>query len=375
MMFRFSVLTCLVILCSSIVAADSLTAEFQTRLKLADENPGPIDGAFGNKTNSAANRYFSTDNVNYKSRMREANEKLKQTYLRNIKQNKDLIFTTTSDYLESTNTTVFLKDDDKIWNTVRQNFDERSGGAFSKWYQADITGDGTPDLVIFGMGPDFQAECEIKNCGDEWLKKPVAFELKDNPSDKSYDVQLLDNNKIFPGDIFSRGTGGKTIFADFNNDGFDDFYIPSEGPVKGPKIHLGGRDVLLMSNGDGTYRDDANRYDLLKKRSFQHWTAAGDIDNDGDIDFIFHNLIARTSMGDKISCFINDGKGNFTVKNCVDAPKAKVSNRYNSWGGTLFDLNGDNILDLWLSRNHHNKPVIILGDGTGEFPAYNSIEV
>jgi len=46
-------------------SADSLTAEFQTRLKLLGENPGKVDGAFGGKTNTAANNYFKTGNQNY----------------------------------------------------------------------------------------------------------------------------------------------------------------------------------------------------------------------------------------------------------------------------------------------------------------------
>lgn len=355
--------------------SDSLTAEFQTRLKLAGENPGPIDGSFGNKTNVAANNFFDTNRISYSSKINEANNAIKTTFLNNAKQHQDQIFKTTSDYLESHNTTVFLESNNKIWDVVRDKFDQNSGGGVSKWYQPDITGDGTPDLVFFGMGPGYQSECDIEKCGDNWLKKPVIFELKNNSDSNSTDIKLLDQNEIFGGDIYNRGTGGKSIFTDFNNDGFDDFYLPSEGPVKGSKIHKGGRDVLLISNGDGTYRDDAPKYKLLNVGSFQHWTASGDIDNDGDVDFIFHNLKAKTGLSDRITCFINDGHANFSVKDCVDAPSARVRNRYNSWGGALFDLNGDNILDLWLSRNQYNSPVVILGDGSGQFKKENTVEV
>ena len=70
---------------------------------------------------------------------------------------------------------------------------------------------------------------------------------------------------VLPGDIFNKGTGGKSIFADFNNDGYDDFYLPSEGPVAGPIIHVGGSDVLLISKGDGTYRDEATKVRFVEE--------------------------------------------------------------------------------------------------------------
>ena len=65
-------------------SADSLTAEFQTRLKLLGENPGKVDGAFGGKTNTAANNYFKTGNQNYRDIMFDAN----QTLINQLKQNQ-----------------------------------------------------------------------------------------------------------------------------------------------------------------------------------------------------------------------------------------------------------------------------------------------
>lgn len=359
-------------------SADSLTAEFQTRLKLLGENPGKVDGAFGGKTNTAANNYFKTGNQNYRDIMFDAN----QTLINQLKQNqnnaKQPIFETTADFIESRNTTIVLRNYDPIWLHAMENF-QASGpaptGGVSKWYQPDITGDGVPDFVLFGMGPGHQSECKIEKCGDAWLKKPILAQLTDANSNSAYSIEVLDQDKILPGKIFNKGTGGKSIFADFNNDGYDDFYLPSEGPVAGPIIHVGGSDVLLISQGDGTYKDEAPKYDLLKNRTFQHWTAAGDIDNDGDVDFIFHNIQAKTKMNNKIACFINDGKANFTVSNCVSPPSATGTSKFYNWGGTLFDLNGDNNLDLWLSRNSRNVPIVLLGDGTGKFSSENYVEI
>lgn len=371
------ILPFVIVLLSSPVSADSLTAEVQTRLKLLGENPGRVDGVFGGKTNAALNRFLGTDGKKYKANLDEANEDL-MAILNNFKVSfSSPIFTTTSDYLESKNADTYLLMDSDILRYASEHY---VGGTYSKYYQPDINGDGLSDLIVFGMGEDFQSECMIEKCGNSWLRKPLIFQrLKD--ADKRLDrkealFELVENKNIMDKNVFNRGTGGKSIFADFNGDGIDDFYLPSEGPVSGPKIHKGGRDVLLISGKDGKYIDEAGRYDLLSQGSFQHWTAAGDIDNDGDIDFIFHNLKAKTALGNQIACFINDGKANFSIeKKCVSPPLAKRGSKYHSWGGTLFDLNGDNHLDLWLSRNAENTPIVLLGDGSGKFSEENVVEV
>ena len=359
-------------------SADSLTAEFQTRLKLLGENPGKIDGAFGGKTNAAANSYFKTGNQNYRDIMFDANQTLSNQLKQNQNNAQRPVFETTADFIESRNTTVVFRNNGPMWNLALENFDAgrpSPAGGVSKWYQPDITGDGVPDFVLFGMGPGLQSECKIEKCGNAWLRKPILAKLRGAHGNSPHSIEVLDQDTVLPGEVFNRGTGGKSIYADFNNDGYDDFYLPSEGPVAGPIIHVGGSDVLLISQGDGTYKDEAAKYDLLRSKTFQHWTAAGDIDNDGDIDFIFHNIKAKTKMDNKIACFLNDGNANFTVSNCVSPPSAKGVSRFYNWGGTLFDLNGDNHLDLWLSRDSRNVPIVLLGDGTGEFSSDNYVEV
>ena len=359
-------------------SADSLTAEFQTRLKILGEQPGVIDGAFGSKTNVAANEYFKTSNKNYRKIMSDANQALIKDLKKQYIDTDEPIFETTADFIEARNTTVVFRNNGPLWDLALENFDAgrpAPAGGVSKWYQPDITGDGVPDFVLFGMGPGYQSECEIEKCGDAWLRKPILAKLSDADGNTLHSIEVLDHYTVLPGKVFNKGTGGKSIFADFNNDGYDDFYLPSEGPVAGPTIHLGGSGVLLISQGDGTYKDEASEYDLLKKKSFQHWTAAGDIDNDGDIDFIFHNIKAKTKMNNKIACFLNDGDANFTISNCVSPPNAKGISRFYNWGGTLFDLNGDNNLDLWLSRDSRNVPIVLLGDGTGKFSSDNFVEV
>ena len=374
-----TLLITLLTLTASMLHADNLTAEVQTRLKILGEAPGVIDGAFGKKTNSAINKILGTEGIEYKGQLEAVNERLVQEITAAKSDEKAKIFETTSDFLESRNTDLQFFRDHQIFNYAEIHFNRGKGGAASKWYQPDLNGDGKSDLVIFGLGQDYVSECAIDKCGDEWMREPIFLIRTDekrgsgNSQEATFKLQPAIEFSNPP--ILNRGTGGKTIFADFNGDGRDDFYLPSEGPVAGRNIHRGGKDVLLLSTPDGGYEDIASNYELLNAKTFQHWTAAGDIDNDGDVDFIFHNIQAKTEMPDKIACFLNDGKGNFSVKNCVSPPTSKKFNKYNSWGGTLFDVNGDNYLDLWLSRNTHNSPVVFLGNGTGQFDSERSFEV
>ena len=49
-------LTAILIANATMLQANDLTAEVQTRLRILGETPGIIDGAFGKKTNAAINR-------------------------------------------------------------------------------------------------------------------------------------------------------------------------------------------------------------------------------------------------------------------------------------------------------------------------------
>ena len=46
--------------------------------------------------------------------------------------------------------------------------------------------------------------------------------------------------------------------------------------------------------------------------------------------------------------------------------KGFTKNKYHSWGGTLFDIDADGDLDLWVSRTG-KQPTIYLGNNTGKF--------
>ena len=57
------------------------------------------------------------------------------------------ILKTTSDYLESQSTTIFLETGSPLFQAAQSYY----GAWPSKWYQPDLNGDGLRDIVLFGV--------------------------------------------------------------------------------------------------------------------------------------------------------------------------------------------------------------------------------
>ena len=102
---------------------------------------------------------------------------------------------------------------------------------------------------------------------------------------------------------------------------------------------------------------------------------AGDIDNDGDIDVISSEFAGAV-------CHFNDGKGNFTSKQC---------SKHGGHAVTVGDFNNDGNLDMVMSHNHYNpkykkhspqkwssrskeKTALFYGDGKGKFKYVQRLE-
>lgn len=157
--------------------------------------------------------------------------------------------------------------------------------------------------------------------------------------------------------------GGFT-WADFNNDGNKDLLINTNNGT--------AKSRLLYSNGapNFTFTDvTASKAPALLSNLTERSAIAGDIDNDGDIDFVrnTHSLI---------EVYKNSGAPNytFTKSQYFDAAYfigTGTQTGLNSEGMGFMDFDGDGDLDLFI-EDHEYGVEIMINDGTGFYTHYTT---
>ena len=189
------------------------------------------------------------------------------------------------------------------------------------------------------------------NSGDKYRREPINFYMCQ--PDGSF---LLDekNSGKFDGLTGMR----KSLYGDFNGDNLPDIcfvghgYDPDPGPGEYP--------VLLLSGDDGQYHESR----LTDVVGYYHGSAAGDFDNDGDLDIFL--LDGASISNSKI--LENDGSGKMAIRGDLIN-----HDLINSMGTCeFFDLNHDGFLDILIGGAEHegkewhqytNAMCIIWGNG------------
>jgi len=126
--------------------------------------------------------------------------------------------------------------------------------------------------------------------------------------------------------------------ADFDGDGWPDFYIVNGGDLGVRGSH--DRNALYHNNGDGTFTDVTTKAGVPGK-SYGLGCVWGDYDNDG------HPDLYVSQYGEDI-LYHNNGDGTFsdvTVKAGVGA--TELGTLFHS-GATFFDYDRDGLLDLYV---------------------------
>src|SRR5262245_47530305 len=177
--------------------------------------------------------------------------------------------------------------------------------------------------------------------------------------------------------LVKRGWGMGACVGDYNNDGYQDFYLTAYGP-----------NVLFRNNGDGTFSDVT----ASSGTGDTHWStncAFGDYDRDGRLDLYVANYMTFSEntvprrgkdpkckfLGIDVFCgpqglqgepdvlFHNNGNGTFT-----DATKAAgiKDPDYYGFGVVFSDFDNDGWLDIYVA-NDGNPNLLFRNDRNGTF--------
>lgn len=133
------------------------------------------------------------------------------------------------------------------------------------------------------------------------------------------------------------------VWADVNNDGWSDCFIPNYGTSNVLYINNEGKSFTAIEMGDESNSVGA---------SF------GDYDNDLDLDLFVANASNQNNF-----LYTNDGNGNFTQETTGWIPEDKG----NSHGSVWADLDNDSHLDLIVMNDAEGSKFLYMNNGDGTF--------
>lgn len=176
--------------------------------------------------------------------------------------------------------------------------------------------------------------CDSSNRAEPASNKSHASQLTDitERANLHFIHQMGELGSYYYPEIIGAGGG----FLDYDNDGDLDVYVVS-GAERGTNSHP-LRNRLFRQRGDGTF-EDVTEASGLGDPGYGMGVAAGDIDNDGDVDVYVTN-VGRDAL------YRNNGDGTFTDI----SQRAGVAN--DKWGSSavFFDLDLDGFLDIYVAN-------------------------
>ena len=229
-------------------------------------------------------------------------------------------------------------DDPKMWGDHYQEF--ALGSIGTGVAVGDYDGDGRPDLFVVSKTGRFWL---YRNLG-HWNFEDVTARAGLGAAPAGWTDRIKGWVGLGGGGTASPGAWVQgATFVDVNNDGRLDLYI----------CRLGAANLLYISQGDGTFREEAAARGLAVADACG-MGAFCDYDRDGWLDvFIQTNMLDATGhpRGEPGYLFHNNGDGTFTDV----TTRAGIAGECLSHSDTWWDYDGDGWPDLYVG-NDFNAP-------------------
>lgn len=165
---------------------------------------------------------------------------------------------------------------------------------------------------------------------------------------------------IFPEGIPTFTHVREMMVGDVTSSGFDSIVVANTGYDWEP--YPGQKNAVLENDGSGTLTTNIGNSNTHNYKGFTHSADIGDIDNDGDLDIVYTDILVNgktTSEQNRI--LINDGNGNFTRKSFSLNAQPFTSTK-------LVDLNNDDFPELVLGgQNAASNSLVVWNNGKGSF--------
>jgi hypothetical protein len=175
--------------------------------------------------------------------------------------------------------------------------------------------------------------------------------------------RLVPDGKLVFRDVSTRARVDVEAFAfsatagDVNGDGFTDVYVACYNdygavvPDRWDAATNGTRNLLFLSRGEGTFREAAVEAGVADPR-WSYAATLADLDDDSDLD-----LVVGDDFGPGASLYLNDGKGRFRD---ATAERGLAKAGY-SMGVAAGDVDNDGDLDLHVTNMSSNAGNRVVG--------------
>jgi enediyne biosynthesis protein E4 len=166
-------------------------------------------------------------------------------------------------------------------------------------------------------------------------------------------------------DVGDTGKGESATWGDYDNDGYLDLYVVNWAclPECGAELLPLYRDRLYHNNGDGTFTDVTDSLDFINTAGAGFAASFIDYDDDGDVDLYVVNDKMSNAIGNVL--WRNDGAGCDIWCWTNVSEESKADSMMHGMGLAVGDYDNDNDLDFYTTTMV--SPMVLLRNENGTF--------